>query len=518
MKVTLHGIELDPYAIEDAIVADVRLDGHRVWSVEIPYSEHGVISLEWPAPLRARLEGRTRVTVHDSVTGREIGAADARFGRSDDPVEIVDARGRWLAMTKWDRLGPVLEGQDDAVVDRLLHSASSLVAALEERGHEVYIVGGTLLGLVRDGRMLPHDDDVDLAFLCREDNPADIALVSFEMERSLRSLGYTVVRHSLAHLEVEFFNEQGEPDHYVDIFTGFFRDGLYCQPFALRGPEVTESDLVPTRRREIHGVELPEPANPEAWLAYAYGRGWRVPDPTFKFETPRWTRHRFESWFGVYNSGRVFWDKHYMERDVSTGFADAGSSIKRFLADVPPSARILDLGCGDGRWSVELAQAGHRVTGVDYSHEALRLARAHDVDGLVDFRYLNLNDRGALLEFGARMLETGDEWCIFAHHTVQSITKANRRTVFLFLELVLRGRGFADLTDYTTMSADYEHARPATWHLPTEWIEEEIAERRLQLRIIGRGRGRDGRRIRRTAHVRVTAASRAAAEEKKDTR
>ena len=43
MKVSTRRIELDPYTIGDATVADVRLDGHRVWSAEIPYAEDGVI-------------------------------------------------------------------------------------------------------------------------------------------------------------------------------------------------------------------------------------------------------------------------------------------------------------------------------------------------------------------------------------------------------------------------------------------------------------------------------------------
>ncbi len=42
---------------------------------------------------------------------------------------------------------------------------------------------------------------------------------------------------------------------------------------------------------------------------------------------------------------------------------------------VPPDARVLDAGCGTGRYSVELGRRGYRVTGVDRSADLIGVAR-----------------------------------------------------------------------------------------------------------------------------------------------
>jgi ubiquinone/menaquinone biosynthesis C-methylase UbiE len=45
-----------------------------------------------------------------------------------------------------------------------------------------------------------------------------------------------------------------------------------------------------------------------------------------------------------------------------------------------PGARILDVRCGHGRHTAELARRGHRVTGVDLNDAPLGVARAHAPD------------------------------------------------------------------------------------------------------------------------------------------
>ncbi|MGI9823129.1 methyltransferase domain-containing protein [Agromyces sp. Marseille-Q5079] len=475
-------VQLEPEWLEGVRIVDVHFDGRRVWSVASEAIPAGRLS--WPAALKPYLDGRTTMTLHDAATGTVIGTEELRFGRSQDRIALRDAAGRPLAMNKWNRLGPVFDGGNVELRSRLLENAQRIVEVLEAEAFAVYIVGGSLLGYMRTGGLMAHDDDIDLAFLSEHSDPSDIGLDSFRMQRALEAAGYTVVRHSLAHLEVDFFDAQGHVEHYVDIFTGYFRDGLYCQPFALRGPEVVREDLVPVRRVEVDGVELPAPARPEAWLEYAYGPSWLVPDPSFVFETSRWTRRRFENSFGVFNRARVYWEKHFL----SLGGAaepdhDDRDAVLRWAAALPTGARVLDVGCGTGAATNLIASSGHEVLGIDFSHEALSIAVERAVPG-ARFAYVNVNDRRDLLALGARMLATGDVWYVRIADVLHGLTMANRHTLFRLLELVLRGGGVATGTVPTTLPSGYRRGDPTSWHYPEEWFQNELSNHRLQVEFM----------------------------------
>ncbi|MEA2646630.1 MAG: hypothetical protein QOE92_1713 [Chloroflexota bacterium] len=73
----------------------------------------------------------------------------------------------------------------------------------------------------------------------------------------------------------------------------------------------------------------------------------------------------------IFNAGRV-----------ARAPADIDGVIR--LSGVEPGARVLDLCCGPGRHSVELAKRGYKVTGVDldprYLEQARRTAEEHEVE------------------------------------------------------------------------------------------------------------------------------------------
>lgn len=55
--------------------------------------------------------------------------------------------------------------------------------------------------------------------------------------------------------------------------------------------------------------------------------------------------------------------------------AEAQVDLIERLAELPPSSRVLDLGCGGGRHSILLQERGHSVVGVDLSQEVVALAQ-----------------------------------------------------------------------------------------------------------------------------------------------
>jgi len=61
-------------------------------------------------------------------------------------------------------------------------------------------------------------------------------------------------------------------------------------------------------------------------------------------------------------------------------------AVRELLGEVA-GKRVLDAGCGEGRWARELAQSGALVTGIDGSGELIRLARegAADHQGHMNF-------------------------------------------------------------------------------------------------------------------------------------
>lgn len=69
--------------------------------------------------------------------------------------------------------------------------------------------------------------------------------------------------------------------------------------------------------------------------------------------------------------------------------AEAAAFISKLLVHLapPPGAKMLDLACGKGRHSIQLADRGFDVTGIDLSEDSIEDALQHQRDNLQFYRH-----------------------------------------------------------------------------------------------------------------------------------
>jgi ubiquinone/menaquinone biosynthesis C-methylase UbiE len=96
---------------------------------------------------------------------------------------------------------------------------------------------------------------------------------------------------------------------------------------------------------------------------------------------------------------------------VPEGLEPSDFALRRgFLLDrVGAGQRVLDVGCGEGRFTAELARVGARVVGIDVAEEPLRRARARhpelDLRLVGDGREWELADAGFDLVWAGEVIE-----------------------------------------------------------------------------------------------------------------
>jgi hypothetical protein len=165
--------------------------------------------------------------------------------------------------------------QKDLTYQRLSKFLSELI---NEFGVDAFVSSGTLLGFVRQGEFLGHDDDLDICYISKESTHESIVRERSEIKAFLNGKGYRVTDSDVAHLWVH----SGD-NIMFDLFTGWIENNR-CMMNPLPLPGVAASDVLPLKTLESHGYPIMMPANPEALMELNYGKDWKVPDPLWKFD------------------------------------------------------------------------------------------------------------------------------------------------------------------------------------------------------------------------------------------
>ena len=165
-------------------------------------------------------------------------------------------------------------------IQNILDEINSLSNLLKEKFEvEHYIDSGTMLGAVRNGKFIEHDDDLDTAYISKENNYINIWAESLMIRNYLNTFDkYNISSRmpGLFHLKVT-----GKVKFKVDIFIGWFEDIDYFK-FPSKPSTLTKKDMLPLKKINLHGKSLNIPNDYEKVLEHMYGEGWRIPDPSYR--------------------------------------------------------------------------------------------------------------------------------------------------------------------------------------------------------------------------------------------
>ncbi|MFO1091040.1 MAG: LicD family protein [Hyphomicrobiales bacterium] len=163
--------------------------------------------------------------------------------------------------------------------DELAEALRDCMTFTERLGIRPFIVFGTLLGAIRDGRFIPGDGDIDMGALEPGALDAlDRALRNSPVFRAGKSRVHagTPSKVELIHangvrIDVKQFRTASDGTRWVSFCSGMPLERLFPKPIGLV-------------QQAIAGIETWRPDEAEAMLEFQYGN-WRVPDRNYHWIT-----------------------------------------------------------------------------------------------------------------------------------------------------------------------------------------------------------------------------------------
>lgn len=159
------------------------------------------------------------------------------------------------------------------------NALSNLLSIINEEFEvSAFASSGTLLGIVREGQLLGHDDDLDICYISAHEENEGILNERQKLAKFLTDNGYKVANSNVAHLWCT--TPEGIT---IDIFTGWFA-GTSCIMNPLPRIGVPKKAVLPLKIEECNGFGIYIPHIPVELLELNYGKNWEDPDPLWVFD------------------------------------------------------------------------------------------------------------------------------------------------------------------------------------------------------------------------------------------
>lgn len=154
----------------------------------------------------------------------------------------------------------------------------------EKLDKKLFILYGTLLGLIREGDFIKGDDDFDAGYVSFADNAESVKQETMQLVVELVLAGFTCSFNTNGRLFR--IRDQATPGLHLDVRPVWFEKGKAwlhkqaCLP-------LDQSDFLPVTEQQLRGKLVYTPASAEKFLISYYGSGWKVPDPTYSNASQR---------------------------------------------------------------------------------------------------------------------------------------------------------------------------------------------------------------------------------------
>lgn len=268
--------------IDDRKIAGVPVQRVDAFSLPSPGS---YFTFKLSRDLIEGLDARTDVVLE--IGGARYPLPEELYGSFErgvhtDEAPSVQFAARGYLLDAKGLLSPPRDRNEEWLSHTFGHYARARTWFKDRLGHDLYLVGGTLLGFARSGQVIAFDKDFDTGYVSRHTDPnlireefRDIILALLKEGEDIRLLT------AKPRVRRDYFMWHSKSGEHIDIFPGALVDGHYRRPTFVNVP-LTREDFLPLRSERFNGVEVMVPKNMERKVAAVYGPGWRHPDPFWR--------------------------------------------------------------------------------------------------------------------------------------------------------------------------------------------------------------------------------------------
>lgn len=177
--------------------------------------------------------------------------------------------------------------------EQAISNLVGIQVALSINKKKFFLIDGTLLGAIREGDFIDHDNDTDIGVYMEEWEKKDLT----KLTSDLMKIGFKVL-HQFGELGKYFELAVSRNGVKTDLF--FYKKEKEKRIFHafLRGGKNIPEDLITfeypaeliekTKKIYFKSVKFPIPKYPEKVLKIKYGENWRVPNQDWDWaESPK---------------------------------------------------------------------------------------------------------------------------------------------------------------------------------------------------------------------------------------